>query len=467
MGDGMHSHGNTGPALQPSPPFSLRAAIAGAVAYPGALRKVVRNLIEAWPAEVYHEGLVDGRFLGRRTVYVCDPALIRSLLVDQADALLREDFMIRSLQPVLGTGILTSDGAAWRAQRRTVAPVFRHDRIRDFVPAMTAAAEATRRRWSLRDGEDLDLLDEMMGTTLDIIVSTMIPNEPSLDVARFGRAVGEYLDRTGWKIALTMLGVPHWTPHPGCLRAQAAARYLRGTIAGTIANRRASGRNEGDLLGLMLEARDPEGRAAMADDALIDNLLTFVAAGHETTALVMAWTFRLLAEHPEVEARVLSEIAAVQAAGGHAAIDAYAYTRQVIMEVMRLYPPAPLIVRRTLSEVRLGNLVVPAGRSIHIPVYALHRHSALWSEPERFDPERFAQEAIPERDRYGFLPFGAGPRICIGMGFAMTECVAILTTLLPGFRFERGGSARPDARFKITLRPHGGMPMTVQRRTVH
>lgn len=436
---------------------SLRAALVEASAFPGLFAKVVRNLIESWPESVYSEGLAEGRFLGRRTVYVCDPALIRQLLVDEADGLEREDFMMRALSPALGSGVLTSDGAHWHAQRRTVAPMFRHDRIGQFVPAMESAVSATRARWMGGDGR-IDLLDEMMRTTFEIIGATMMPDERGLDVEAFGRDLTAYLDRVSWKIALAMLGAPRWAPHPGCRRAARAARSLRAAIGGTIANRRRSGRDGDDLLGLMLAARDPEGSAAMSDDALIDNLLTFVAAGHETTALAMAWTFRLLAEHPAIEARVLEEIAA---AGPGAPADALPYCRQVIMEAMRLYPPAPLIVRRTLRPVRLGQTTIPAGRSVHVPVYAVHRHRALWTSPETFDPDRFAPSAQGQRHKYSFLPFGAGPRVCIGMSFALTECVTILAGLLPAFRFEAGPEPRPDARFKVTLRPHGGLAMRV------
>ena len=443
----------------------LRDVVAEAAGFPRLIRTVVRNLIEAWPAEVYRDGIVEARFIGRRTVFVSDPALIRSLLVDQAAALGREEFLTRSLSPALGRGILTSDGERWRHQRRIAAPVFRHDRLRAFVPAMSAAGAETRARWQARGPASVDMLAEMMRTTFDIIVATMMAGDHGVDVARFGRAMNAYLDQTTWKMALSLLGAPAWAPHPGCVRGAAAARYLRGTIARGIADRRRSGRCGDDLLGLMLQARDPETGEGMPDDSLVDNLLTFIAAGHETTAIVLAWTFWLLAEHPEIEARVLAEMAgAPEAPGGGPNLEALAYTRQVVMEVMRLYPPAPLIVRKTLSEIRLGGARIPAGRSVHVPVYAVHRHARLWLQPERFDPDRFGPAESGARDRYAYIPFGAGPRVCIGMGFAMTECLAILAELLPAFRVTRAAAARPETRFKVTLRPHGGVGMTVSPR---
>ena len=447
-------------------PPSLRGAFAEALTVAPLLATMLRSMIEAWPEEVYAQPSVATRFLGRRTTYVCEPQLIRSLLVDQADSLEREHFMLRALAPALGRGILTADGAFWRGQRRTAAPMFRPDRIRGFVPAIAAAAEAGRRRWqqaAAADAPAADILPELMRTAFEIIVATMISGDSEMEVAPFGRAIDDYLSQTQWKIALAHLGAPDWTPHPGARRGAAAARFLRNETARTIARRRARGEPGRDLLGLLLEARDPETGLGLSEDGLVDNLLTFVAAGHETTALALAWTLRLIAERPEVEARMLAEIAALRAplAEDPGGVDRLTYTRQVLMESMRLYPPAPLIVRRTVREVRLGEVWIPAGESVHVPVYALHRNRGLWDRPDAFDPDRFAPALHAARDRYAYLPFGAGPRVCIGMGLAITECLVVLATLLPAFRFVADRDAMPETQFRVTLRPRGGMPMRV------
>lgn len=443
----------------------LRDAVAEALALPSVLATMLRSLIEAWPEQVYAQPLVTARFLGQRTTYVCDPLHIRGLLVDQADALAREPFMMRALVPALGTGILTADGPHWREQRRTAAPMFRPERIRGFVPAMAAAARATRARW-LRGGPAdgiRDILPEMMRTTFDVIVATMVSGDDALEVEPFGRAIDAYLAQTSWKIALTMLKAPAWTPHPGWRAGARAARYVRGEVARTVARRRARGEPGADLLGLLLQAVDPETGEGLSDASLVDNLLTFVAAGHETTALALTWTLRVLADHPEIERRVLAEIAGLGAdlADDPRAVDRLAFTRQVVLEVMRLYPPAPLIVRRAAADIRLGDTVVPAGQAVHVPVYALHRHRLLWDRPDVFDPDRFAPGPSAARDRYAYLPFGAGPRVCIGMGLALTECLVILATLLPAFRFVPERPGMPAAQFRVTLRPRNGMPMKV------
>ncbi|GAB6844249.1 cytochrome P450 [Methylorubrum rhodinum] len=450
-------------------PPSLRDAFAEALTVPPLLATMLRSMIEAWPDEVYAQPAVATRFLGKRTTYVCEPGLIRSLLVDQADALERETFMLRALAPALGRGILTADGAFWRGQRRTAAPMFRPDRIRGFVPAIAAAAEAGRARWQATAAQvapAADILPELMRTAFEIIVATMISGDSEMQVAPFGRAIDDYLSQTQWKIALAHLGAPAWTPHPGARRGAAAARYLRDETARTIARRRARGEPGRDLLGLLLEARDPETGLGLSEEALVDNLLTFVAAGHETTALALAWTLRLIADRPEVEARMLAEIAGLPAPLGQKpdGVERLTYTRQVLMEAMRLYPPAPLIVRRTVREVRLGETRIPAGESVHVPVYALHRNRGLWDRPDAFDPDRFAPAIHAARDRYAYLPFGAGPRVCIGMGLAITECLVVLATLLPALRFVPERAEMPEAQFRVTLRPRGGVPMRVVAR---
>jgi cytochrome P450 len=333
---------------------------------------------------------------------------------------------------------------------------------------MAAAAQATRERWLGRPAGagPFDLAGEMMRTALDIILATLTSGEGGLDEARFGAAMECYLGQTNWKMAYVMLGLPAWLPHPGSRRGAAAARDLRAAAAGLVAARRAKGGGGTDLLGLLLAARDPATGEPLAEVAIVDNLLTFVAAGHETVALALTWIFRLLADHPGVERRVLDEVARVGTdfAADPARIDALSYTRQVVLEGLRLYPPAPLLVRRTIRDIRLGDALIPAGRSVHVPIYALHRHRRLWDRPEAFDPDRFAPAAYAGRDRYAYLPFGAGPRVCIGMSLALDECLVVLATLLPSVRLRPTRPAMPEARFRVTLRPHGGMPMVPMRR---
>jgi len=199
----------------------------------------------------------------------------------------------------------------------------------------------------------------------------------------------------------------------------------------------------------------------MDDRAIADNLLTFITAGHETTALALCWSLYLLATHPEAEARVLREIAAVTGGAPLAPehVPKLGYTRQVIQEALRLYPPAPIVARTAQRDLQLGGVAVRAGTPVYIPVYSVHRHRTLWEDPDRFDPDRFAPDRVKGRHRYSFLPFGAGPRICIGASFATLEAVAILATLLPAFRLTPAEGYRPELLMRITLRPSPAMRM--------
>jgi cytochrome P450 len=221
-----------------------------------------------------------------------------------------------------------------------------------------------------------------------------------------------------------------------------------------------------DLLSLLLNATDPETGQSMDSMDVQNNLLTFITAGHETTALALTWTFYLLSLHPEIEQRVNDEIAAVTGGGPvhpkH--IDALAYPNQVIQEAMRLYPPAALIVREAQRDMELGNEQIRAGTTVCVPVYAIHRHEKLWCEPDRFDPSRFEPEAAKARDRYSYLPFGAGSRTCIGQNFAQIEATAVLVTLLSAFQLRLRPGHIPEPRLRVTLRPAGGMPMRAPRR---
>lgn len=435
------------------------------------LRTIVRNPIDAWSPAFFEDDVCRSRFMGRDTLFVLHPDLVREVLVDKADAFVRAEAIRRALGPVLGDGILTADGASWRRQRRVAAPVFRHERLQRFTPAMLAAAEHTRAQWcALPPGQEIDVAGAMMRTTFDIILATMISGEATLDVDRIERSITDYLDATTWILAFTMLRLPDWLPHPGQWRAARARRYLRAEIIRLAAGRRdAMARGavpRDDLLSLLLEARDPETGAAMGDESLTDNLLTFISAGHETTALTLTWTFYLLSLHPDVEARVLAETEAVTGGGpllpAHA--DALPFTAQVIQEALRLYPPAPIAMRTAARDVTIGAETVPAGTPVYVPTYAVQRHRALWVEPERFDPDRFAPDLVKARHRYAFFPFGAGPRTCIGMGFAMLEAVLILATLLRAVRLRLRPGWEPELKMRVTLRPAAGMPMTVEPR---
>ena len=426
------------------------------------LRGAVRNPIETWPAEVYRREFFQSAVLGHHYAFVSGPDLIKQVLLDEAENFEKGVIMRRALQPALGDAILTSDGAKWRWQRRAAAPLFRQDNVQRVVPLMIACAERTRERWrALPAGAEIDAGREMMRTTFDIVLETMLPGRGNIDVPATERAITDYLESTSWLLMLTMVRAPRWTPFPGSRRALRGIGYLRQVLHGLIAEARYTPSGRGDLLSLLIEAKDPETGRAMSDGDVRDNLLTFITAGHETSAVALTWTFYLLSLYPQVEARLRREVAAVT---GGAALHAehiagLAYTRQVIQEAMRLYPPAPVIVREAQRDIELAGHAVKAGTVVYVPVYAVHRHEQLWPEPDRFDPERFDAETMKGRHRLAYLPFGAGPRICIGMGFALTEMTAILAVLIGAFSLRLRAGYVPKPKLRVTLRPQRGMPM--------
>ena len=428
------------------------------------LRTVIDNPLRAWPRAIYRERLYRSRVLGRETVYVMAPDLIRQVMMDEVENFEKGEIPRRTLGPALGDAILTADGARWRWQRRAVAPLFRQERIRNYLPTMIAAAERTRDRWhSYAQGAEIDLAHEMMRMTFDIILSTILPGRSSIDAELMEKSITDYLEATSWIIALTMVRIPAWVPFPGFYKAQRARKNMHQILDTLISEARLRPGTGNDLLSLLMNATDAETGQSMTDLDVRNNLLTFVAAGHETTAQALTWTFYLLSTHPEIEQRVRTEIATVTGGAPLSAehIEALVYTKQVIQESMRLYPPVALIARETTRNVKLDNEAIQAGTIVYIPVYAVHRHEAHWQDPGTFDPSRFEPEAAKARDRYLYIPFGAGPRVCIGASFAQVEATAALATLLSAFKLGLRPGYIPEPKMRVTLRPAGGMPMRI------
>jgi cytochrome P450 len=269
----------------------------------------------------------------------------------------------------------------------------------------------------------------------------------------------------GWDQLYAALAAPKWMPRPGMLSGRRAIVTLRSAVAAMLRSRRAGdGEASGGLMRRLVEARDPETGQSMNDEQLIDNLLTFYLAGHETTARALTWTLYLLAIFPDWAAALAEEAARVSGDGdvGGDDIERLVLTQQVLKESMRLYPPVPIMSRQAVQDTELDGHAIARGTSVLMPIYAIHRHAKRWVDPDAFEPARFAPEREKAMSRYQYMPFGAGPRICIGMSFAMMEATAILATLLRHARFEpvAGHDLTPVAR--VTLVPRGGMPLAVK-----
>jgi len=390
------------------------------------------------------------------------------MLADKADAFSRDELTHRVLTPVIGrTSLFLAEGPDWRWQRRAVAPIFRHEMLLSFVPTIAVIAERQVERWRARPLDlPVEIAAAMTRTTFEIIVDAILGGSARLDAERYGRALAATVNTIPWHLLLSVLWAPAWTPFPGRWGARRAHDFLRADIGRIIAKRRANPSAHPDLLDLLLAARDADTDRGLNDAELVANLLTFISAGHETTAVALTWSLWLLAKDEAVQRRVYDEAVAVMGHGPVeiAHIDALRLTRQVISESMRLFPPVPMLSRIPKTDMQLGGMAITPRTWVVIPIFALHRNALLWDNPHAFDPDRFAPDQAKGRSRYAHLPFAAGPRVCIGANFAMIEAVVIIATLVRAFRFQTvpGHKARPIAR--LTLRPAGGIPLLIGAR---
>lgn len=422
----------------------------------------VRNPLLVMPQAAYEQDFV--RMEGRAPlVWLTEPSLIKAVLLDQ-----REKFhklvQIRILGPLLGKGILTSEGAEWKWQRQTSAPMFRHHELMTFVPTFVRVTRDLMGRWrSAPRGATHEIERDMTRVTFDVISATLLPSADATVGAAVEHSAGLFQKAGAWSALYAVANAPSWLPKPGRRAQRQAIHMLRSSVAAMLRERREAGEERDDLMHRLMHATDPETGAPMTEEQLIDNLLTFYLAGHETTAKALTWTLYLLARSPEWTAVLKEEIARVTGGGPVAAehIDKLVLTQQVIKESMRIYPPVPMMSRQAVADATLGDHPIKAGTSVVIPIYVLHRHRARWQDPDLFDPTRFAPDKEARISRYQYMPFGAGPRICIGMAFAMIEATTILATMLQSAAFDVAGGHEPLPVARVTLLPKGGMPLRV------
>ncbi|WP_126155108.1 cytochrome P450 [Paracoccus haematequi] len=421
-----------------------------------------RNLLELIPEIATRQPIVSGR-TGVRFHMVMDPATLRHILKDRVEDYPKSNVTKLILEPAIGDSLFVAEGAEWRWQRRAVAPAFALRHVQALGPIMTAAAEASCRRLSAARGP-VDLFEETVAATFEVISDVTLSGDRAFDRDAVHHAIDGYIAQTAKVSLLDVMGLPGWIPRPGRIFSRPGLNRMKDIADRAINARAAAPRTEGapDLLDLLLDAADPETGRAMTRDELRDNLLTFIVAGHETTALTLAWALYLCAFDPAVQDRAAADAQA--ALGDRAAtaadLDALPLIQRIVNEALRLYPPAAFLSRTARAEDRLCGRQVLPGDTVMLPIYALHRHHLLWDRPDAFDPDRF----LTTPDRYAFLPFGAGPRICIGAGFALQEAVVILATLLARFRFTAIPGRDPQPRMILTLRPHGGVWLNVTPR---
>ncbi|MBL4751738.1 MAG: cytochrome P450 [Amylibacter sp.] len=419
-----------------------------------------RNILEIIPMAATKQPMVSGRTGSVRWHMVMDPKAIGRILKENLDNYPKSDVTKNILKPAIGDSMFVAEGAHWRWQRRAASPVFTHRNIANLAPIMTAAADVTCDR--LKAGGVIDMYEEMVKTTFDVISNVTFSGSGTMDSDAVHHAIDRYIDQTARISLFDIIGVPTWVPRPSRMFQPNALKQMKRIADQSIENRKKHGAKPvPDLLDLLLEGEDPETKRQMNMAELRDNLLTFIVAGHETTALTLSWALYLCAFDPEVQDKLRKEAGSVLQGRVATAqdCDALPYTEQVIKEALRMYPPAAFVSRTAQAADELCGRQIRRKDTVMLPIYALHRHHDLWENPDQFDPERFADGHRPER--YSYLPFGDGPRICIGAQFATIEAKIILATLISRFKFERLKGRDPRPVMVLTLRPEGGVPLKV------
>ncbi|MBI1282244.1 MAG: cytochrome P450 [Anaerolineaceae bacterium] len=398
---------------------------------------------------------------------ISEPDLIQEITVKQADKFHKSPDYIddkRGLARFLGTGLLTNDGEFWKRQRKLVAPAFHTKRIEAYAQTMVDSTKAMLDRWHGQSTLDID--DEMMRVTLQIVVKTLFNVDISAEAERIGDAMTALQQMVGNNSIVEKL-LPLWIPTPQRRRSKKAVDDLDEIIYGLIADWKKEGKDNGDLLSMLMLTRDDEGNG-MSDKQVRDEAVTLFLAGHDTTANTLNWTWYLLAQNPEVEAKLHHEIDTVL--GGNlptlADLRRLPYSEMVIKESMRLFPPAYFFGRVAIDDVQLGNFYAPKGTGIGISSYTVHRDPRWWDAPETFRPERFSPENAEHIRKYSYIPFGAGPRVCIGNSFAMMEAHLMLVMIAQRYQLRLSAGQEVKIDPLLTMKPKGGLHLLLEERQV-
>jgi cytochrome P450 len=447
------------PIIPPAPPRAPEN-----MSFFGRVTAIRQNMIATWGQRAYEEEILQGRFFLHKSFILNQPAAIRHVLLSNYENYSRTPAGIRMLRPVLGEGLLLAEGHDWTFQRRTLSPAFTPRATANLVPHMTAVLDETIAKLDARTNEPVDLREVMQRLTLEIAGRTMF----SFGMDRHGATLRDFVMEYGERLArahfLDMVLPVSWPTPLDRARARFRKRWVE-FVAMLIAERRAAGKQDGapprDLFDLMDEARDPDTGKGFSDAQLVDEVATMILAGHETTATALFWALYLLALDPETQEEVASETR-----GEHldsmADIDRQKFTRAVIDETMRLYPPAFLIARAARDKDNVGGAEVSKGDVIMIAPWLLHRHEKLWDQPNAFIPKRFMSKEQP--DRFAYLPFGAGPRVCIGAPFAQAESVLALARLIGAFRVELADTTPVIPFGVVTTQPDRSPMFRITRR---
>jgi cytochrome P450 len=434
---------------------------------------ILGSYLSVWqdPTGLFTEGrqrwgnIVGYRFGPFRFLVLNDPDAVQHVLVKNHRNYVKSR-SYAGLRLVLGNGLVTSEGELWRRQRKLSQPAFHRQRLATFVDTMTRCTTEALDGWDRRTKPEIDVHAEMMRLTLRIVGHTLFSTELSDDAGELGPAITVAIQRANQE-AEAFIRLPLWLPTPMNVKFKRARRRLDATIHRIIAERRRGSHDASDVLGMLMAATDDVDNTGMTNEQLRDEVMTLFLAGHETIATAMSWTWMLLSRHPEVAARVREE--AQQVLEGRTAtfadLDRLPHIGRVIDESMRLYPPVWIMERQALEDDEIAGYAVPKGTIVAVCTWTLHRNPALWEDPLRFDPDRWLPERSADRHRYAFVPFGAGPRVCIGNQFALMEAKVLLSTIAMRYAIDVDPSFDEAFEAGVTLRPKPSMPATLRRLT--
>ncbi|WP_291703612.1 cytochrome P450 [Bradyrhizobium sp.] len=431
------------------------------------MRVLARNPLECWSQDFFSEKIARvGLPIGQAFV-VNDPAAIRHVLIDNASNYRKDPIQRRVLSAGLADGLLSAEGERWDIQRRTLAPLFSLRNVRSLTANMLQAVDQLSRRWlALPPGSVVDVVAEMTLLTLNVLALTIFSDGLQGDLDEFRGSMNDYFRAAGRIGLLDLVGAPDFVPRPGGRKLKATLGYFQGVIDALIETRQSECRKNPsdqrcDLLSLLLGALDPATGRAMSPAEVRSNILTFLSAGHETTANTLSWSLYLLSQSDAWRAAVEAEAGEKLAGPPDTLFDRLTVTRAVVEEALRLYPPISALSRLAQGPDRLGCHDIKARALIVISPYVLHRHVSLWDQPDLFDPSRFLPESRRTIERFAYLPFGAGPRTCIGSTFALQEATIALATLVDRFSIALAAGAKVWPVMSVTLRPGAGLPMRI------
>ena len=437
------------------------------------IRTLRRNPLECWAAQHFERPVVAGGLPLGHVLLVHEPGAIRRVLLENVSNYRKDRLQRRVLSAGLSDGLLSAEGEPWRIQRHVLAPMFARKTVMGFAAAMKAAADALIDRWSrLGDNGTIDVAAEMAIVTLDVLERTIFTDGFRSNAEAIRAAMATYFNTIGKISALDILGVPEVVPRLSRLRVRSTLRFFEAEVENVISERRrimavCPDDVPDDLLTHLLRALGPTTGDRITEPELRSNILTFIAAGQETTANSLTWALFLLSQSGEWCRRVEAEVDRELTGAADGCADRLIETRAVVEEAIRLYPPIAAISRVAIGSDDLAGEHVRPGSLIVISPYVLHRHRMLWQRPDVFDPQRFLGIERSKIDRFAYLPFGVGPRKCIGSAFALQEATLVLATIVRHFHFTlRPGHAVWPA-LRVTLRPENGLPMMLRKRTAN